>query len=255
MYKQMLKRRAFLRAQIDECIHVISVAPPGKLEVHKNNASTRWYVKPDKGPRKYLPKSEHETAARLAEKRIKLIRLSALEKELRATDLYLKYCPKNSDLLSFAEKNILVTNLIEQHDQSSWHLQPFNSNPSFPENLKHPSPSGHMLRSKSECIIDMELFYREIPFRYECELNFGGYVTYPDFTFYNPRTGEFKYWEHFGMMDDPSYRRKALEKIDLYLSYGLVPGTDVFFTYETSKSPLTLTQIDHVIDEIKNWLD
>jgi len=100
----------------------------------------------------------------------------------------------------------------------------------------------------------MELFYRNVPFRYECELKVFGTTTYPDFTFFNEKTGEYKYWEHFGMMDDPVYRRKAFDKID-YISYGLVPGENVLFTYETSKAPLTITTVDRTIDEIAAWLE
>ena len=47
MYNQMLKRQAFLSSQIDECLRVINAAPPGKLEIHKNNTSSKWFIKPD----------------------------------------------------------------------------------------------------------------------------------------------------------------------------------------------------------------
>jgi exodeoxyribonuclease V alpha subunit len=61
------------------------------------------------------------------------------------------------------------------------------------------------VRSKSEVIIANMLFEREIPFKYEVPL----YA--PDGTFYLPDfsvmwRGEEWYWEHFGMMDDESYR-------------------------------------------------
>lgn len=255
MYNLMLKRREFLRAQIEECLRIIGAAPPGKLEIHKNNTTTRFYVKPDNGPRYYLPKAEMKTAELLARKRIMLTRLSFLEKELRATELYLKHYPREVLRLESGEKEVQFLELISKPVSLPWHLQPFNSNTAFSENLRHPSPSGHMLRSKSECLIDMELFYRSIPFRYECELKMPGTTMYPDFTFFSASTGEFKYWEHFGMMDDPLYRRKAFDKIETYISYGFVPDENVLFTYETANSPLTMTTIDRKIDEIAAWLN
>ena len=254
MYRQMLKRQEFLRAQIEECLRIIDAAPSGKLEVHKNNTSIRFYVKPNSGPRKYLPKAEIKTAELLARKRIMLTRLSFLEKELRATELYLKYYPKETSRQEIVKRESKLLELIPKPSSLPWHMQPFNSNLSFPENLKHPSPSGHMLRSKSECLIDMELFYRSVPFRYECELKVYGTTMYPDFTFFNECSGEFKYWEHFGMMDDPIYRRKAFDKIETYISYGFVPGENVLFTYETSKAPLTITTVERTIDELAAWL-
>lgn len=254
MYNQMLKRQAFLRSQIEECLRVINAAPPGKLEIHKNNTSSKWFIKPDDGPRIYLPRSEVKAAKQLAEKGIALSRLSILEKELRSTEMYLNHFPKESETYNLAQKGALFAELIDRTNPISWHLQSYNSNPTFPENLKHPSPSGHMLRSKSECLIDMELFYRNIPFRYECELKLFGSTSYPDFTFFNEHTGEYRYWEHFGMMDDSQYRRKAFDKTEFYISNGFIPGEDVYFTYETSKSPLTMTSIDKIIDDIKDWL-
>ena len=135
MYNQMLKRQAFLRSQIDECLRVINAAPPGKLEIHKNNTSSKWFIKPDGGPRIYLPRSEVKTAKQLAEKGIALSRLSILEKELRSTEMYLNHFPKESETYNLAQKGALFAELIDRTYPISWHLQPYNSNLAFPENL------------------------------------------------------------------------------------------------------------------------
>gem|GEM_PF-3525664 len=34
MYRQILKRQEFLRAEIDDCLRVINAAPPGKPPFH-----------------------------------------------------------------------------------------------------------------------------------------------------------------------------------------------------------------------------
>lgn len=255
MQKLVLKRQEFLCAQIEECLSVINNAPPGKLEIYQNRHNTKWYVKPDDGERCYLPKKEYKTAKRLAEKRIAELRLSILEKELRATKFYLNHYPKESELNNLLKTEALFTQITNNGDYIPWERQPFASNPTFSDTLKYPSPSGHMLRSKSECLIDIALFHRNIPFRYENELSISGNICYPDFTIYNERTGEFKYWEHFGMMDNPLYRKKAIEKINTYLANGFLPGINIYFTYETQSLPLTMLVIDKVIDELEVWLE
>ena len=255
MYKLMLKRQEFLCAQIEDCLRTIKGAPPGKLEIYQNRNNTKWYIKPDDKQRTYLPKSEHKTAKAMAEKRIAEIRLSILEKELRATKFYMNHYPKEKELNNLLKAEALFTPLTMNPNLESWGNLPFNSNPTFTENLKHKSPSGHLLRSKSECMIDIALFHRNIPFRYECELFICGKAGYPDFTFFNEKTGEYRYWEHFGMMDDLKYRRKATDKIALYISNGFIPGRDIYFTYETQDEPLTMPMIDEIIDKIEGWLE
>ncbi len=70
---------------------------------------------------------------------------------------------------------------------------------------------------------------------------------YPDFTLRQPGTGEFIYWEHFGMMDSPGYRQKAGRKLDQYISQGLIPNMNLITTYETSDRPLSPVEIEELI--------
>ncbi|MBO4679859.1 MAG: hypothetical protein J5626_09325 [Lachnospiraceae bacterium] len=254
MIKLLQKRREFLCAQIADCHRLIDAAPPGKLEICRDHSVTKWYVKPDKGERFYLPKKNSEEAKSLAKKRIAQYRLSIFEKELRAINLYLNNIPREKDYMNLASAETRYTELLDKKESVSWECRAFRQNPYHPELLKHPSPSGHFLRSKAECLIDMELYYRKIPFRYEAELEIDGEIFYPDFSFYNELTGEYKYWEHFGIMSDPGYRAKTIRKIGVYLNNGFIPGENIYFTYETPDLPLTMTTIDNVIDEIETWL-
>ncbi len=257
MYKSLLNRQEFLCKEIEKCRKIISSAPLGKLEIYKNHANTKWYFKPDNAEREYLPKSNVELASELAQKRIETERLNLLLKEKRAIEMFIKHAPNEDLLQEFAETQMLYSTVtaIGKKTKLSWQDTPFESNPAFTENLKHRSPSGHFLRSKSECLIDMQLFNRKIPFRYESPLLINGQIIYPDFTIYKESTNEFAYWEHCGMMDDPRYRRKAIEKEELYFSNGFFPGEKLFITYETSTNPITISAIDKVIDEIEEWLE
>ena len=101
----------------------------------------------------------------------------------------------------------------------------------------------------------MELFYRNIPYRYECRLDFENGYIFPDFTFYKPSTNEYMYWEHFGMMDDLHYRLTAMEKLEKYMDNGIYPDDKLICTFETGSNPLTTSTIAAAIDKIELWLN
>jgi len=94
----------------------------------------------------------------------------------------------------------------------------------------------------------MALYVHKIPFRYECALNLGGITLYPDFTLRHPQTGEFYYWEHFGLMDDEVYSANTSSKLQLYTSCGIIPGIQLITTYETKEYPLSTETIEKTID-------
>ena len=119
----------------------------------------------------------------------------------------------------------------------------------YPENKIHVAPSGNMVRSKSEVLIDMQLYTNHIPFRYECELQLGDVTIYPDFTVRNPRTGKLYYWEHFGIMDDSNYANNVALKLNTYISNHIIPTIDLITTFETRDHPLTIDTINQVIKE------
>ena len=90
------------------------------------------------------------------------------------------------------------------------------------------------MRSKSEVIIADLLGREKIPYRYEYPVKIKGWgKVYPDFTVLNVKKRKEMYWEHFGMMDDPEYVEKAVQKIEMYQKNGIYPGEHLIITYET----------------------
>lgn len=91
---------------------------------------------------------------------------------------------------------------------------------------------GEYVRSKSELIIADRLFDAGIPYHYEvaCERK-NWIISYPDFLVLNPRTKKEYYWEHFGMMGDPTYLEQALGKIEKYARYGITLGNNLIATF------------------------
>ena len=92
------------------------------------------------------------------------------------------------------------------------------------------------------------LYTNRIPFRYECALNLDTTTLYPDFTIRHPSTGEFYYWEHFGLMDDPSYCKTVSSKIYFYSINGIIPMIHLITTYETQNNPLSIETIEKTIE-------
>ena len=119
-----------------------------------------------------------------------------------------------------------------------------------PENLIVKATRGKYVRSKSEAIIDKLLFNAGIPFRYEDKLVLGDNTIYPDFTVRHPRTAEYYYWEHFGLLDDPKYVSESVcRKIKLYSDNGIIPSVNMIFTFETKRHPLSIETVERIIRE------
>lgn len=79
--------------------------------------------------------------------------------------------------------------------------------------------SGNMVRSKQERFIANLLTSEGVSFEYERELSsWGGSSRYPDFTLFI--NGQQYYWEHWGMVDDYSYRQYIAKKIKWYREHG-----------------------------------
>ena len=61
---------------------------------------------------------------------------------------------------------------------------------------------------------------------------------YPDFTIRHPKTGQFYYWEHFGLMDDDAYAQNCFFKLQTYQRHKIIPQVQLITTYETKQTPL-----------------
>jgi hypothetical protein len=92
--------------------------------------------------------------------------------------------------------------------------------------------SGIRVRSKSERTIADALDQNMIPYSYEAAIAFGGELRSPDFTIFRPFDGKKFLWEHFGLMDDETYRLKTVAKLDLYARHGFFPFDNLICTYE-----------------------
>lgn len=194
----------------------------------------------------------------------KLLAQKSYYKDLQKTiDLQIKSLDKileNKDLFPISDvfyslppcRQELVTpiQITDEQFAMEWLNQSFTSNP-YPfadDSLK--TDRGEIVRSKTEKFIADKLNKLNIPYRYEQELylEYTREVVYPDFTILNKKTRKIYYLEHLGMMGDPSYSRKSINKIKKYVKNNIIPGKDLILTFETDDVIIDTSNLDRIID-------
>lgn len=91
------------------------------------------------------------------------------------------------------------------------------------DGLIHRTCDGIPVRSKSEVIVYDQLHLRGLRPLYEQPLSLGGDVRYPDFTIEDDDSGATYFWEHCGMLGDPTYRDRWEKKRRWYIDNGVLP--------------------------------
>jgi len=242
-----------LDKQIKSLQAQLKTFPDGDFYCTKNGKYYKWYrVVADQT--QLITKEFSSLAEKLAIKKYLSLQLEDCLHEKSAIDFYLRHhVPAKADLLltQNSEYQRLLSPYFKSLSQEleEWSNSTFTQYSKYPENKIHVAPSGNMVRSKSEVLIDMQLYTNHIPFRYECELQLGDVTIYPDFTVRNPRTGKLYYWEHFGIMDDSNYANNVALKLNTYISNHIIPTIDLITTFETRDHPLTIDTINRVIEE------
>ncbi len=255
LYQHMLKRQSYLKEQIKQLEDKLLLYPDDELMLVHNGPYSKWYK--NKGSSSvYIPKNERAIAVGLAHKKFYMAQLYDLSQELKTLNNFLnkyKNIPhKSQKLLEDPAFRELFTPSVSTHHSNNedWLTDDYQKNPQHPEQLQHKCLSGELLRSKSEVIIANLLFTHQIPYRYECALHLGQLTFYPDFTILNPLTDEFVYWEHFGMMDVPSYCSHTFNKLKHYANHNIIPGLNLITTYETQQNPLNSEQIERLVQDL-----
>lgn len=253
IYQTILAEHERLHKEITAIEAQLQTLPDGNLLYMHNGNYTKWYVSQE-GSRTYIPKNKLDFAQNLARKKYLLQLCNSLQHEMHAIEYYLRHHKADTRtpeeiLLSLPEYQELLSPCFTplSAELADWAQSSFKSNPHYLDQLLHKTLSGHTVRSKSESLIDTLLFLKKIPFRYESALVLDDVLFYPDFTIRHPETGAYYYWEHFGLMDDPSYARNAAGKLQLYFSNGIIPTINLIITYETKTNPLSSELVEKII--------
>lgn len=221
IYDQIKREVDILSRKYDKLQQQLLKMPEGELLCAKNGDYTKWYLHNDK-TLSYISKRENKLAEKLALKKYYEYQMQELEKQIHILEkcaAALKKVNMKSEYLLREESPYwkLLKIHFEKYEKEkiSWMNGQYKCNPSHPENLIHKTMQGHLVRSKSEVIIANTLYMNQIPYRYENQLEIKGVILYPDFTILHPKTNNLCYWEHFGMMENETYRENAYNKLKL----------------------------------------
>ena len=228
-----------------------------RIEQKKDGRAPQYYhfTNPANTHGKYITAAKTNLAHRLAQKdydnkliKILQAQLTLIEKliyasEGKITSLYTKVCPARQRLLT--PVTLPDQQYIEHWQAVQWHGLPFEED--APEYF---TASHVRVRSKSEIIIADTLGRFNVPYRYEFPLELkNGRTFHPDFLCLNVRTRREYIWEHFGLLDDPSYANRAAEKLLLFSENKILPGKNLIITTETADVHLSSVQLEAFIKE------
>ena len=255
----MLDEKTRLNNQRNELQAKVNALPEGNLFCTQNGKYFKSYISNGLHPT-YIPQKESNIARQLAARKYYELQLAELDNQLKQLEKILHTYKKENLQLQSKKDTIFhegspyqkLFNEYLKSDQSvisQWIDADYNRSKLHPEHLIHRTLAGHFVRSKSEVMIANALFQNQIPYRYECALTFDALTLYPDFTLLHPKTFATIYWEHFGMMDSPSYQSKTCNKLKIYTSNGLIPSLNLITTYETAQYPLDSTKVMKIIQE------
>ena len=252
----LIRRKEYLEKLSDQITAKLITSPAGTLRIDNSTGTPRYFhrEKPSDKNGIYLKKTDLATVHDLAQKdyyqkmnKSIMAELKALQSLLNqypvtpAEDIYDRLSPVRQRLVSpvIETDRIFIDNWVKV-EYTGKHLSD-----DIPELL---TDHGERERSKSELIIANILAKNNIPYRYEYPLYLeGAGIVHPDFTVLNVRLRKELYWEHQGMMDNPDYAEKAIQKIFSYNMNGIYPGDKLILTSETKNVPINIRQINGII--------
>lgn len=248
---QVLKRR------IDKIERKYSeIKEEGSLRICRKKKQTDFYYRKNSGDRwSYIPKAEAGRAGALAQKDYYKRVLEILKRKYRAFAM-LHGQSANDALLELydslhPERRRLISAVYLSDDEfiENWKNESLPPKKFDPEDKSsHYTDNGERVRSKSEVMIANLFLKRGVLYLYEPGLQLNERVIYPDFRVLNRRIRKTFYFENFGMMDNPEYSAKAVQKINAYILNGFLPGDGLIYSMETSEHPLDMRVVERMID-------
>jgi len=256
---KLIERQAFLKKTLKQIEDRENIYPEGTLRIRVKNNRGIYYKIIDKTDTcgVYIPRKDDDLAKKLAQKEYeKKYKKSAL-KELKAIERFLKDIDHEnlksciecySNLIPVRKELIAPFEISDVEYAAKWKEVSYEGL-TFRDNdmSNYITDVGERVRSKSELLIANLLYKNNIPYKYECPLQIGNHIIYPDFTVLNIRKRKVLYWEHFGMMGDTEYCNNALKKIVTYSNANILIGDNLITTFETANCYIDIKHLNKLI--------
>ena len=248
-------RYDLIAATIENIEKKLKVLPEGRIVVRRQNGNVYYYFAKPKTKDRYLTKADSALISQLLQKRYLKEVLKAAKNELAALSKMLSLYPddlpeelyeKLPEELRMGVEPVILGN---EQDAREWMAEPFVGKPFKDDAPVYKTIKGERVRSKSEVMIADRMFFRGVPYKYECPIMIEGQVIHPDFTMKRMSDNKLIYHEHCGRMDDPEYVNDLVERVNLYNQAGIMQGDRLTFSFETADKPLDNRVIDRLIDE------
>ncbi|MBO4474574.1 MAG: hypothetical protein J5750_06645 [Clostridiales bacterium] len=230
--------------------------PEGHLEIVNSKTRICFYhvsQQTDKR-RKYIARKDVAVARALASRTYLERFIFRASRELVALNAYIDCISGESPEELFSNmcdaRKALIRPLLISDEVCArmWEQAPYIHGSSYPEMKIYPTKKGDLVRSKSEVLFADTYLDMGIPYRYEQELRFpDGAVLDPDFTLWDKNNRREIYHEHCGKMDDPGYRKRFMEKIDIYRRNGIYTGKNLILTFEGEGTTLNMKEMRSMI--------
>lgn len=259
MFTEAVRYREYLMIELNSIEQQLQHFSGGRLRCDRNGKSFKWFEEdPITKQRKYIPRSQRERAEKLAWRSFLVIRKREVDNEIAAVDAYLeRHKRTGSGAEKFANKHEGYLELIEpflrikDENLNEWVKAPYDKLNRYQEQLIYKGIDGQFYRSKGEVLLANRFVERGIAFRYEDSFRmFDGEIVYPDFQIMHPITHEIIIWEHFGMMDRPTYRNINMLKLVKYAHSGYYINHNLIVTMEGDGMFLDMEEVDRIIDRI-----
>ena len=235
-------------------------APEGILVIGNKGTSAEWYLKKGR-TRTYLSKTQRPLAHALAqaayardflkkaeEVREELKQLKALKAERSASHMYHALAEPYEKLSEPRKQLVEAYVLPDEEFARAWEQETYEGKSFASDTPEIFTEKGERVRSKSEKMIADKLFRMGIHYRYESQLVLKGIGRfYPDFTLLDLMERVPVFQEHFGLMDDPDYRKSTFWKIDQYEKRGYPLGVRFLCSFESADYPLNLAAVENML--------
>ena len=253
--KELKARSELLIKTADALEKRIQEFPEGSIKIRKINHNVYYCFCLGEKEVRYLSYDDNELIKQLVQKSYLKTTLKVAKEELRAIDKLANNYPVITleDIYSTLsdERKEYASPIIPGDAESAnkWLATPNSGRNLISIETEFYTLNGEHVRSKSEVIIADRLYAKGIPYKYECPLQIGNRIIHPDFTILRLSDRKIIYHEHCGMMDDPNYAKDMVNRINLYSTADIYLGDRLFFTLESSETPLDIRLLDELIEK------